>query len=383
MEISLTTSVLSNAINALRTDQTLSVSGYLKREVVTRIIAASTSIFKLLDALANLGQCSVELVICGLKKAGINRFSSQKHSWQVVKESFNAFVKNASGILPGTPCAIWDPGILEEDLLSKEANDTIFERLNPKAAAALYKIMQAEAEVFKKFGIRWWINGGTLLGEVRHKGVEPPFEGSIVPWDDDADSQVHPDDQYKLKWPEVQLEFKKYGLQLTTHWLGYKIFSIEPLPYGKNFSFRAITTKTFQLPFGKKFSFRTISSKTFHWPDVDIYTSQRRKKDGAITYTGIAKIIFPNEIFTDEELFGKEGKLRETKFGPITVFAPQHPEGYCDRTYGKDWRDVAYRIWNHQTEIGYNRRQKVKIVTRTPVEYDQDEFKRLFNKTTD
>lgn len=67
-------------------------------------------------------------------------------------------------------------------------------------------------KICKKHGLHYWLDFGTLLGAVRHKG--------FIPWDDDMDVAMPREDYVKLKEILVN-ELEKYGFVMgKTKWLG-------------------------------------------------------------------------------------------------------------------------------------------------------------------
>ncbi len=56
--------------------------------------------------------------------------------------------------------------------------------------AVMIEMLDTLVEYFKSYGIRYWLDGGTLIGAARHKG--------FIPWDDDIDVMVPRTDILKL-----------------------------------------------------------------------------------------------------------------------------------------------------------------------------------------
>ena len=104
----------------------------------------------------------------------------------------------------------WKTKKLSQEMKDKEPSDdkllTTFYYMNqfgnirefPQAVGIARELQKAETiflkeivKVFEKHGIRYWLDGGTLLGSIRH--------GGFIPWDDDIDIGVMREDYEKLQ----------------------------------------------------------------------------------------------------------------------------------------------------------------------------------------
>ncbi len=82
----------------------------------------------------------------------------------------------------------------------------------PKAQGPLRDLQLADAgmiaivdKVFRKHGIRYWLDWGTLLGAVRHKG--------FIPWDDDIDLAI-PRSDYEKALEVLKKELSPYSFEV-------------------------------------------------------------------------------------------------------------------------------------------------------------------------
>src|SRR5437868_1379322 len=74
--------------------------------------------------------------------------------------------------------------------ISQPINNVLHIKNNTIPAAwyqHLYQLMKDVHELFMVNKLEYWIQGGTLLGAIRHKG--------IIPWDDDIDINIKLEDE--------------------------------------------------------------------------------------------------------------------------------------------------------------------------------------------
>jgi phosphorylcholine metabolism protein LicD/GR25 family glycosyltransferase involved in LPS biosynthesis len=178
---------------------------------------------------------------------------------------------------------------------------------DPKIISLLYQMMYDVHQILTINNIPYWVDGGTFLGAIRHKG--------IIPWDDDLDIGMMYTDKPRLL--ELQGVLAKCGYTLIKYWFGFKIFYTHIKPTEFNYSF----------------------------PNLDIFLYD--KKDNSIyLHYKRAREIWPKERWEPSELF----PLQLYKFGDISVYGPQTYQNYFDEMYGKDWNEIAYRQYDHEKE---------------------------------
>ena len=216
--------------------------------------------------------------------------------------------------------------------------------VNSKIKSKLYKILEDVTKLLDKKGIEYWVNGGTLLGVVRHKG--------LIPWDDDLDIAVLNTSKNINKIKSLEESLKKINLGLTKVFYGYKIYDINGIQIRRNLwrehkedfkkknpniRGRAQISKHAS----KTYKGNKILYEKYRYPFLDIFLT--KSVNDNIEY--LDKRWYKCK-FKKQDLF----PTKKRKFGNLLVKSAKNPNNYLDGCYGKDWKDTGVITYNHKLE---------------------------------
>ena len=212
----------------------------------------------------------------------------------------------------------------------------------PTAVGVARELQKAETiflkeivKVFEKHGIRYWLDGGTLLGSIRH--------GGFIPWDDDIDIGVMREDYDKLQ--EI------FGEAFSSDSNFYFIQGI----FGKVYPKYIHDTKDRE-ELRKKIkdysdSFKLIRSPEIGWEIIgkspqEVIHMRNKLLEADPTEKKLLLLcpeaVWPY-IFDYDWIF----PLKTATFEGITFKIPNCPEVYLFEEYG-DWMQYPKKIHDHK-----------------------------------
>jgi len=210
----------------------------------------------------------------------------------------------------------------KEDFLTKD----IFEvNTDHRLLSIIRKMLKDIDGLFRKYNIMYWIDGGTLLGAVRHQ--------DIIPWDDDADICIWYNDAEKFLALERVLYEMGYGL--TKFWGGYKIYPLN-----------GISVKFYNRNWHWSQTHKDIADRenfNYKYPFVDIMLC--RTNNGKVEFSNqYAQRVWSKFYHNKKDLW----PLKRYRIGSAFVNGPNNPIPYLNRGYGNDWRSTGYKAYDHQ-----------------------------------
>jgi len=186
---------------------------------------------------------------------------------------------------------------------------------------ALYKMMYDVDKILNKYSIKYFIDAGTLLGAIRHKG--------LIPWDDDLD---------------IGILSKDYNRLITI------LKDVEQ--YGYNFSIDGDIIKVFI----KNLWIRDQKNYLWGTPTLDIFIW--KEKNNKIVYKSISqRKKWKNYWYYKDDMF----PLKKYKFWNYEVYGPNNGRAYCDRTFPK-WETTFIAETRNESNPQIKAVTKVKTI---------------------
>ena len=185
-------------------------------------------------------------------------------------------------------------------------------------------------QLFEANNIKYMIDGGTLLGAVRHN--------DIIPWDDDGDIVIFNDDgNGERKLLSLTITLRNMGYGLSKFWGGYRIYYLN----GEDISFQD-KNWTWNNRDIEKIDKMSVSHK---YPFVDIFFIENSDDLYIFSYKNV-RDVWPSFYHNKSDVF----PLQEYKFDSFSLLGPKNPEPYLTRGYGNDWKTVGYKTYDHKNQ---------------------------------
>lgn len=206
----------------------------------------------------------------------------------------------------------------------------------PKATGILRQCQLADTEllrlvheILQKHNLPYWLDYGTLLGAVRHKG--------FIPWDDDLDicmtrehydiaSEILPEELKKYNISMTKKNPERIGISIWEAGLILDIFPVDNVDAVSIKDFEDLRNRTIEY---RKYYVKNKSKSASELTKVKDRIIGAESRDNPVWYHN-AEFCADRTVYSDETIF----PLRKIEFEAYEFFAPNDCHTYLKETYG-------------------------------------------------
>tara|TARA_B100000674_G_C37894398_1_gene940588 strand:- start:172 stop:948 length:777 start_codon:yes stop_codon:yes gene_type:complete len=223
----------------------------------------------------------------------------------------------------------------------------------------LYQITKDVINLFDKYSIKYWADGGTYLGAIRHSG--------IIPWDDDVDLGTLENNLTKINSKSFKKDLHKLNYKLISTDFGFKIFPTNGLKIKLNKWVQHINKFKEKNPHIRNRSqVYKLAAKSYNKSDYPDFHVHKYPSLDIFLYVNTNDQLHTRDRtkwYSDKCAYHKKNltKLTKKKFGNYTLSVMPNSKKYFDKCYGSDWNKYGYITWDHKNEKFHKNRRKIPL----------------------
>ncbi len=231
--------------------------------------------------------------------------------------------------------------LFTSDNIEKYQSINILDRDSDYRVLIVLKKMLKDIDgILNRFRIRYWADGATLLGAVRH--------GGLIPWDNNADICILKNDEEQFL--SIINFFRESGYGVVRFWGGYKIYpfnGIDIKHYNRIWHPSETTIDVADREYyNYKLPYINVYVCNIHPgnPDIVVYTNKRVRR------------VFAGYHHRTIDLF----PLRRYNFSGFYIYGPNNPKPYLNRVYRNRSGYIGYRTFDRES-LRYDPVTKFKV----------------------
>ncbi len=222
-----------------------------------------------------------------------------------------------------------ESNIKKEQLDTFDAHNLLDVDTDFRVLDIIRKMLNDVDSSFKKYGIRYWMEGHTLFGIAKHK--------NILPWENSASICVLSQD--KERFLDLEGVLGEMGYGVSQFWGGFKVYPLNGIDI-KHYN---------KIWIGRNDGTTDISDREYFdykLPFLDIFFCHVNPANpNRIEYSNPnIKKVWPGLYWETKNVI----PLKRYKLNGFSLYGPKNPGPHLTKMFGKNWKTISYEGYHKQ-----------------------------------